>query len=146
MSKRNLTTIGILAVIAIAISGIGFALAQDAETVDETLPCDGTGPIGLMNGRGFWSQLTEEQATVLAEQTQEMVAAGASHEEIMEMKAALLEEWGIDAPQWSGPHYGEQAGGYGKMLRDGSGSGQRYGGRGNGGMGRGNNGNCPYTN
>jgi len=146
MSKRNLTTIGILAVIAIAISGIGFALALDAETVDETLPCDGTGPIGLMNGRGFWSQLTEEQATILAERTQEMVAAGASHEEIMEMKAALLEEWGIDAPQWSGPHFGEQAGGYGKMLRDGSGSGQRYGGRGNGGMGRGSNGNCPYTN
>ena len=146
MSKRNLTTIGILAVIAIAISGIGFALAQDAETVDETLPCDGTGPIGLMNGRGFWSQLTEEQATILAEQTQEMVAAGASHEEIMEMKAALLEEWGIDAPQWSGPHYGERAGGYGKIFCDRGEGGIRDGGRGNGGMGRGNNGNCPYTN
>jgi hypothetical protein len=143
MSKRNLTTIGILAVIAIALGGIGFALAQDTE---DTLPCDGTGPNGLMNGRGFWSRLTEEQATILAEQTQEMLAEGASHEEIMEMKAALLAEWGIDAPQWSGPHYGEQAGGYGKMLRDGSGSGQRYGGRGNGGMGRGYNGNCPYTN
>ena len=146
MSKRNLKTIGILAVIAVALGGIGFALALDTEAVDETLPCDGTGPIGLMNGRGFWSRLTEEQATILAEQTQEMLAAGASHEEIMEMKAALLAEWGVDAPQWSGPHYGEQAGGYGKMLRDGSGSGQRYGGRGNGGTGRGYNGNCPYTN
>jgi hypothetical protein len=146
MDKRNLTTIGILAVIAIAISGIGFALALDTETVDETLPCNGTGPIGLLNGRGFWSRLTEEQANTLAERTQEMLAAGASHDEIIEMKAALLEEWGIDTPQWSGPHYGAQAGGYGKMLRDGSGSGQQYGGRGNGGMGRGYNGECPYTN
>ena len=139
-------TIGVLAIIAIALGGIGFALAQDNEAIDGTLPCEGAGPMGLMNGKGFWSRLTEEQATILAERTQEMLAAGASHEEIVEMKAALLEEWGIDAPQWSGPHYGEQAGGYGRMLRDGSGSGHRYSGRGNGGMGRGNNGNCPNTN
>ena len=90
MNKRNLTTLGILAVIAIALGGIGFALAQD--TTVEELPCTGTGPLGLMNGRGFWAQLTEEQATILAEQTQEMFAAGASHEEIMEMKAGLLSE------------------------------------------------------
>ena len=146
MNKRNLTTLGILAVIALALGGIGFALAQDTGAVEETLPCDGTGPIGLMNGRGFWSQLTEEQATILYEQTQEMLEAGATHDEIMDMKANLLEEWGIEAPQWSGPHYGEQAGGYGKMLRDGSGSGQQYGGRGRGEMGKGYNGNCPYTN
>jgi hypothetical protein len=146
MSKGNMTTIGVLAVIAVALSGIGFALARGAEAAGDAPPCDGTGLMGLFNGRGFWSRLTEEQATILAEQTQEMLAAGATHEEIVEMKAALLEEWGIDAPQWSGPHYGEQAGGYGKMLRDGSGGGHRYGGRGNGGTGRGNNGNCPHTN
>ena len=149
MNKRNLTTLGILAVIAIALGGIGFALAQD--TTSDELLCNGTGAqIGLMNGRGFWAQLTEEQATILAEQTQEMLAAGASHEEIMEMKAGLLAELGIDAPLWSGPHYGSQ-GGHGQMLRDGSGSGHQFGGRGqggkgNGGMGKGNNGNCPYTN
>ncbi len=146
MNKRNLTTLGILAVITLALGGIGFALAQDTEVVDEILPCDKTGQIGLMNGRGFWSQLTEEQATILAEQTQEMLAAGASHEEIMEMKATMLQEWGIDPPQWSGPHFGEQAGGYGRMLRDGGESGQLYGGHRNSGMGRGYNGNCPYTN
>lgn len=145
MSKRNLTILGLLAVITMVMGGVGFALAQDTAVVDE-LPCDGTGPFSLMNGRGFWAQLSEEQATMLTEQTQAMIEAGASHDEIREMKATKLQEWGIDAPQWSGPHYGEQAGGYGLRLRDGSGSGQQFGGRGNGGMGRGNNGNCPITN
>ena len=144
MNKRNLTTLGILAVIAVALGGIGFALAQD--TSDELL-CNGTGAqLGLMNSRGFWSQLTEEQATILIEQTQEMLAAGASHEEIMEMKAGLLAEWGIDAPLWSGPHAGQQ-GGHGQMLRDGSGLGGQYGGRGSGNRGgnggKGYNGVCP---
>jgi hypothetical protein len=142
MNKRNLTTLGILAVIAIALGGIGFALAQDT-ALDETLPCDGTGPLGLLIGRGFWAQLTEEQATILAEQTQEMLAAGASHDDIREMKATMLQEWGIDAPQWSGPHYGSQ-GSHGQQLRDGSGSGGQYGGRESGNRGgKGNNGVCP---
>ncbi len=96
MNKRNLTTLG-LAVIAITLGGIGFALAQDT-AVQTKPPCDGTGALlGLMNGRGFWAQLTEEQATILAEQTQEMLAAGASHDEIREMKATMLQEWGIEA-------------------------------------------------
>ena len=144
MKKTNLTILGLLAVITMVMGGVGFALAQDTTAVDD-LPCDGTGPLSLMNDRGFWAQLSEEQSAYLTEQTQTMLEAGASHDEIMEMKAAMLGEWGIDAPQWSGPHYGEQAGGYGKMLRDGSGSGQQFGGRGMGGAGKGNNGNCPYT-
>ena len=123
--------------------GIGFALAQDDSVIDDTPVCDGTGVLGLMNGRGFWSQLTEEQQTQLAEQTQEMLEAGASQEEIREMKANQLQEWGIDAPQWSGPHYGSQ-GPHGQQLRDGSGSGGQYGGRGSGNRGgNGNNGVCP---
>jgi hypothetical protein len=123
--------------------GIGFVLAQDTTTDD--LLCDGTGALlGLMNGRGFWAQLTEEQRTALAEQTQVMLEAGATHEEIQAMKASMLQEWGIDAPQWSGPHMGGMGGGYGKQLRDGSGSGQQYGGRGNGNRGgNGYNGVCP---
>jgi hypothetical protein len=75
-----------------------------------------------------------------------MQAAGASHEEIIRMKTALLTEWGLGTPQWSGPHSGEQAGGNGEMLRDGSGSGFQYGRRGNGGMGRGSNCVCRNTN
>ena len=36
-----------------------------------------------------------------------MLEAGATQEEIREMKANQLQEWGIDAPQWSGSHSGE---------------------------------------
>jgi len=131
MKARNLSILGLLAVITMVIGGVGFALAQDTTVVDE-LPCDGTGPFSLMNGRGVWAQLSEEQATMLIEQTQAMLEAGASHDEIREMKATKLQELGIDAPHWSGPHYGEQADGYGLRLRDGSGSGQQLGGRGYG--------------
>jgi len=144
MNTRKTTILGLLAVIAIVMGGIGFALAQD-DTVDPTL-CTGDGVLGLMNGRGFWSQLSEEQRTQLAEQTQEMLDAGASQEEIRAMKATMLQEWGIDAPLWSGPHAGTQ-GGHGQMLRDGSGSGGQYGGRGSGNRGgnggNGYNGVCP---
>ena len=121
--------------------GIGLVLAQDTAATDALL-CDGTGALlGLVNGRGFWAQLTEEQRTALAEQTQTMLEAGATHEEIQEMKASMLQEWGIDTPQWNGPHIGGMGGGYGRQQRDGSGSGQRFGGRGNGGQGY--NGICP---
>ena len=123
--------------------GIGFALAQDTASVED-LPCEGKGPLGVMNGRGFWSQLTEEQRTALYEETQLMYEAGATHEEIQSRKAEMLESWGIDAPLWSGPHVGGQGGGYGKMSRDGKGSGGQYGGRGAGG--RDNNGVCTQTN
>ncbi len=140
--NTNKTLIGLLAVIAIVMGGIGFALADDT-TVDDTTVSDGTGVLGLLNGRGYWSQLTEEQRTQLATQTQEMLEAGASQEEIRDMKANQLQEWGIDAPLWSGPHYGTQ-GSHGQQLRDGSGVGGQYGGRGSGNRGgSGNNGVCP---
>ena len=76
-----------------------------------------------------------------------MLEAGATHEEIREMKASILEEWGLDASLWSGPHFGEQARGYSKMARDGQGNGGQFGGRGNGSQGsglkgQGNNGVC----
>ena len=142
-TRKNLTLLGLLAVIGIVMGGIGFALAQDTVSVED-LPCEGTGPLGVLNGRGFWSQLTEEQRTALLDETQLMYEAGASHEEIQAMKAEMLESWGIDAPLWSGPHVGGQGGGYGRMARDGQGSGGQYGGRGSGG--RGNNGVCTQGN
>ena len=141
MKTQKTTILGLLAVIAIVMGGIGFALAQDDTVSDDTIVCDGTGIQGLMNSRGFWSQLSEEQQTQLATQTQEMLDAGASKEEIRDRKATMLQEWNIDAPQWSGPHYGEQQGGHGKMTRDGQGNGGQFGGRGAGGQG--NNGVCP---
>ena len=138
-TRKGITLLGLLAVIGIVMGGIGFAVAQDTTVVDDLL-CEGTGPLGVMNGRGFWSQLSEEQGTALFEETQMMYEAGATHEEIQAMKAEMLEGWGIEAPLWGGPHVGGQ-GGYGKMLQDGEGSGGQYGGRGAGG--KGNNGVCP---
>ncbi|MGW8178551.1 MAG: hypothetical protein ACWGQW_07275 [bacterium] len=144
MNTQKTTILGLLAVIAIVMGGIGFALAQD-DTVASSV-CTGDGVLGLLNGRGFWSQLTEEQRTQLATQTQEMLEENASQEEIRAMKATMLQEWGIDAPLWSGPHAGSQ-GGHGQMLRDGSGMGGQYGGRGSGNHGsqggKGYNGVCP---
>ncbi|MCW4051479.1 MAG: hypothetical protein NWE89_17295 [Candidatus Bathyarchaeota archaeon] len=133
---KTMTVLGLLALIAVTVGGISFVLAEDA-VASEDYPCEGLGPNSLINGRGFWSQLTEEQRDELLAYTLEMIEAGASHDEIRDMKAAKLEEWGIEAPQWSGPHYGEQGlGGYG---------GQRRGGRGSGMKGQGYNGQCPLT-
>ncbi len=142
--NKNKTLIGLLAAIAVIMSGIGFALAQDTTVVsDDVIVCDGTGVLGLMNGRGFWSQLTEEQRTQLATQTQEMLEAGESQEAIREMKANQLQEWGIEAPLWGGPHSDSQ-GPHGQQLRDGRASGSQYGGRGSGTRGgSGYNGVCP---
>ncbi len=134
-TRKGLTLLGLLAVIGIVMGGIGFAVAQDAAVVDDLL-CEGTGPLGVMNGRGFWSQLSEEQGTALFEETQKMYEVGATHEEIQAMKAEMLEGWGIEAPLWGGPH-----GGHGRMLQGGEGRGGHNGGRGAGG--RGYKGVCP---
>ena len=142
-TRKNITLLGLLAVIGIVIGGIGFALADDTVSVED-LPCEGVGPLGVLNGRGFWSQLSEEQRTALYEETQSMRDAGASQEEIQSMKASMLEAWGIDTPLWSGPHVGGQGSGNGRMARDGQGNGGQFGGRGAGGQG--NNGVCPRTN
>ena len=69
------------------------------------------------------------------------VDPGATHEDIKAMKAAKLEEWGIDAPLWSGPHYGEQTGSYGRQARGGQGN----GGKGLSLRGQGYNGQCQRT-
>lgn len=137
MNKRKtMTVLGLLALIAVTVVSISFVLADDVVEQGE-YPCDGLGPNSLLMGRGFWSQLTEEQRAELLADTQVMLEAGATREEIRDMKAAKLDEWGIDAPQWSGPHYGEQGtGGYG---------GQRRGGKGSGLRGQGNNGQGPWT-
>ena len=136
--RKTMPVISIFALIAITVGSITYVLADDiVEQVE--YPCDGQGPYSLLMGRGFWSQLTEEQRAELFEETQNMLEAGATYEEIKAMKAAKLEEWGIDAPLWSGPHYGEQTGSYGRQSR----GGQRNGGRGLGLKGQGYNGQCP---
>lgn len=128
-----------MAVMAITLGGIGYAYAQTTEAPET---CLGIGPQSLLNARGFWSTLTEDQRVELYDSVQEMVDADALPEEIQAMKAARLAEWGIDAPNWGGPHIG-MAGPHGDMLQDGTASGIQFGGRGaRGGMGF--NGVCPY--
>ncbi len=138
--RKTMTVISIFVLIAITVGSITYVLADDiVEQVE--YPCDGQGPYSLLMGRGFWSQLTEEQRAELFEETQNMLEAGATHEEIQAMKAAKLEEWGIDAPLWSGPHYGEQTGSYGRQARGGQGN----GGKGLSPRGQGYNGQCQRT-
>ena len=142
---KTMTVLSLLALIAITVGGITYVLG-DIVVEQIEFPCDGQGPYSLFMGRGFWSQLTEEQRNELFEETQNMLEAGATHEEIRAMKTAKLEEWGIDAPLWSGPHYGEQSGSYGRETRGGKGNGgQGYGGQGYGLRGQGYNGQCPRT-
>lgn len=141
MSKRNVKALGLLVVVAIALGGIGFVYAQTNS--NDEITCLGVGPQSLLNGNGFWSQLTEEQKTALYDEAQSMLDSGATPEEIREMKASMLAEWGIEAPLWSGPHNGE-SGPHGNMFRDGTGRGSQY--RRGGARGNHYNGNCPYTN
>ncbi len=148
-TRKTLIIFGLLAIVGAVLGGMNLVLADDTEIED--LPCKGTGIQGLLNGRGFWSQLAEEQKTVLMEETREMLEQGKTHEEIREMKELRLQEWGIDPPLWSGPHMGEGAGGTMQRSRDGQGNGFQHRGRGNGNQGqgqrgKGNNGVCPYTN
>ncbi|MBD3171628.1 hypothetical protein GF326_04085 [Candidatus Bathyarchaeota archaeon] len=141
MSKRNMKALGLLLVVAIALGGISFVYAQTNSTNEIT--CQGNGPQSLLNGNGFWGQLTEEQRDDLYAEAQSMLDSGSTPEEIREMKASMLVEWGIEAPLWSGPHNGE-SGPHGNMFRDGTGRGSQY--RSGGARGNHYNGNCPYTN
>ena len=138
---KTMTVLGLLALIALTIGGLSYAFA-DTVVEQDVYSCDGEGPYSLLMGRGFWSQLSEEQRIELSEETQNMLEAGATQEEIRAMKAAKLEEWGFDAPLWSGPHYGGQSGSYGRQVRGGRGN----GGQSNGLRGQGYNGQCPRTN
>ena len=140
-TRKTMTVIGLLAALTLSIGGIGLVLAQGQEGVtvpseDYIYPCEEEGFLGSMMGRGFWSQLTEEQHEELLALTQEMIDAGATHDEIMDMKAVKLEAWGIDAPLWGESHYGgdHMSGmggrGYGMMPHGGQGfSGRGYGGQ-----------------
>ncbi len=60
------------------------------------------GPHGGGPGRGFFSELTDEQREVIRDLMKEMRAAGASREEIHQAISALFAEWGIEMPERPG--------------------------------------------
>jgi len=103
MDKKKISILGLLAVVAIVIGGIGFARAYYSQESNDRVTCYGNGPVAISEGRGFWSQLTEEQRAELSAHISDMIQNGASIEEIRDSVASILEEWGIEPPQWSGP-------------------------------------------
>ena len=142
-----------MALIALVIGGVGIVLAdvgapgmaQQPEDGVEELVCQGLGPMGIRNGRGFWSTLSDEQRDELVFAIEALLEEGATHEEIHDMIAGKLQEWGIEPPAFSGPHYGENG------FRGSNGLNRRFGGRGRGfgssgqgSMGQGQAG-CPMT-
>ena len=69
MEKRTTILLASVALIALALGGVGLVLAdvdapgaaQEPEGDVEEFICQGLGPMGLRYGRGFWSTLSIEQ-------------------------------------------------------------------------------------
>lgn len=118
MDKRTTIVLTSMALIILVVGGVGFVLTdagapgvtQETEDgVGEPL-CQGLGPMGIRDGRGFWSTLSEEQRDELVSAIEALIEEGATHEEIRDAIAGKLQEWGIEPPLFSGPHYGENDG------------------------------------
>lgn len=153
MDKRTTILLTSMALIALVIGGVGIVLAdvgapgvaQEPEDGVEEFICQGLGPVGIRNGRGFWSTLSDEQRDELVSAIETLLEEGATHEEIQDMIAGKLQEWGIEPPLFSGPHYGENGGRSSNGLnRRFGGRGRGFGGSGQGFMGQGQAG-CPIT-
>lgn len=140
MDKRTTILLASIAIIGLVIGGVGFVLADtgspvstEAEEGVEEYYCQGLGPFGVMHGNGFWSTFSDEQRDELNSTIAALLEEGATHDEIHEAISGMLEEWGIEPPLFSGPHYGWNG------TRGGYDSGRRFGGMGsygrNGGFG-----------
>ena len=106
-----------IALIALSIGGMSLVRtsAQTNEEFDEETeyPFYGCGFMSQQKHMGLWSELTQEQADELKALIESMRTAEASPQEIHEAVAAMLDEWGLDAPQMQGPRnwaYGPWAG------------------------------------
>jgi hypothetical protein len=72
--------------------------------------CQGLGLVGIRDGRGFWSTLSEEQRDELVSAIEVLIEEGVAYEGIRDMIAGKLQEWGIEPSLFSGPHYGGNGG------------------------------------
>ena len=154
MEKKTTILLISLVLAVLVIGGIGFVLAdtdvpilgQNGDGVEDS-PCLGLGPKGLIEGRGFWTNLTQDQRAELVADIEAMRDADATHEEIRELIAGKLEEWGLGAPLWSGPHYGGSGQGFKGQMNgyggNGMGSHMRGQSRGSSGNGGSRQGVCP---
>ncbi len=152
MEKKITILLTSLVLAALAIGSIGFVLADTGDPIlgqveGEDIPCLGVGPRGLIEGRGVWANLTPDQSDELVAKIEALRDADATHEEIREYIAGKLDEWGLEAPMWSGPHYGENGQGFKGQMNgyggNGMGSRMRGQGRGSGGNGGFRQGVCP---
>ena len=152
MEKKIAILLTSLVLAALAIGSIGFVLADTGDPILSQVegvdsPCLGLGPRGLIEGRGYWASLTQDQRDELVADVEALRDADATHEEIRELIAGKLDEWGLEAPMWSGPHYGENGQGFKGQMNGygGSGMGSRMRGQGRGSGGNGGNGQgvCP---
>ena len=108
MEKKITILLTSLVLAALAIGSIGFVLADTGDPIlsqveGEDIPCLGLGPRGLIEGRGVWANLTQDQSDELVANIEALRDADATHEEIREYIAGKLDEWGLEAPMWSGP-------------------------------------------
>jgi hypothetical protein len=139
MEKKTTILLTSLVLAALVIGGIGYVLAdtdipilgQETDGVKDS-PCLGLGPMGLKNGRGFWANLTQEQRDELVAEVEALRDADATHDEIRDKIAGKLEEWGLEAPLWSGPHYDGSGEGFNGQRHGFGGHGKGYYGRGQG--------------
>ena len=152
MEKKITILLTSLVLAALAIGSIGFVLADTGDPMlrqveGEDVPCLGLGPRGLIEGRGVWANLTPDQSDELVAKIEALRDADATQEEIREYIAGKLEEWGLEAPMWSGPHYGDNEQGFNGRMNgyggNGMGSRMRGQGRGFGGNGGFRQGVCP---
>ncbi len=75
------------------------------------------------HGKGFWTNLTEEQREAVQEKKEEMRSQGATREEIRAAVAELLEGYSVELPEnwdrWHGPKgFGHRHGGFWRNLTD----------------------------
>lgn len=152
MEKKITILLTSLVLAALAIGSIGFVLADTGDPIlgqveGEDSPCLGLGPRGLIDGRGVWADLTQDQSDELVANVEALRDADATHEEIREFIAGMLDEWGLEVPMWSGPHYGDNGQGFNGQMKGygGSGMGSRMRGQGRGSGGNGGHGQsvCP---
>ena len=116
MDKRTTIVLTSIALIALVVGGVGIVLADaGAPSVTQETE-DGVGeplclsPMGIRDRRRFWSTLSEEQRDELVSAIEALIEEGATHKEIRDTIAGKLQEWGIEPPLFSGPHYGENGG------------------------------------
>lgn len=101
--KRQAILLSSVAILFLVFSGILMVTAEIGD--DNSYINSGELPQGRRLRQGFLSTLTEEQRSEIMSKIQELKEAGATREEIKAEINAMLEEWGIEPPEFQGPSW-----------------------------------------